>query len=265
MLTNRAHERILSLGCQRLIQLSSCSSTAICRSGYAPCVRNFAFLVLPATAAAMALWTGRIPFKLAVAAWCGIILIACMCRKPRLSRLQLWWVVAAFAMSMVGDYFLSSRKWHAHYFEAGIAAFFTAHLGFLRYALAHGRINTGALAVVLLVFVPYFVLGLSPAIENRTLWAAVLLYLLVSCIGLAAALGLKQPRPAKWLYFAGIALIVFSDTLISFGEFLHYRRLNFLILPTYYAAHIAITASILARPELSRIFGGPTDDNAPAG
>ncbi|MDH7502717.1 MAG: lysoplasmalogenase [Verrucomicrobiota bacterium] len=212
----------------------------------------------------MALWTGRIPFKLAVAGSCAIILFGCMCRGPWLSRLQLRWVVAAFAMSMAGDYFLSSRNGHAHYFEAGIAAFFAAHLGFLRYALAHGRTNTGALAAMLFVFVPYFVLGLSPAIESRTLWSAVLLYLLVSCIGLAAALGLKQPRPVKWLYVAGIALIVFSDTLISFGEFLHYRRFNFLILPTYYAAHLAITASILARPELRCIFTGPTDDNAPA-
>ncbi|MGC8991352.1 MAG: lysoplasmalogenase [Verrucomicrobiia bacterium] len=245
------------------IHLVACSSTADGTSGYFSAVERFAVLILPAVSAVIALWTGRIPFKLAVAASCGIILMACMSRRPRLARLQLWWVVAAFAMSMTGDYFLSSRKGHAHYFEAGIAAFFAAHLGFLRYALAHGRINTGALAAMLFVFVPYFVLGLSPAIESRTLWSAVLLYLLVSCIGLAAALGLKQPRPVKWLYAAGIALIVFSDTLISFGEFLHYRRFNFLILPTYYTAHLAITASMLARPELRCIFG-PTDDNAPA-
>lgn len=225
-------------------------------------MERFVVLILPVAAAVMALWTGRLPFKLAVAALCGIILMACVGRRPRLSGLQLWWVVAALAMSMVGDYFLSSRKGHAHFFEAGIAAFFAAHIGFLRYALAHGRISTGALTVILLTYVPYFVLGLAPAIESRTLWAAVLLYLLVSCVGLAAALGLKQPRPVKWLYVAGIALIVFSDTLISFGEFLHYRRLSFLILPTYYAAHIAITASILARPELLGIFSSSASDPA---
>lgn len=227
-------------------------------------MERFVVLILPAAVAVMALWTGRLPFKLAVAASCGIILMACVVRRPRLSGLQLWWVVAALAMSMVGDYFLSSRKGHAHFFEAGIAAFFAAHLGFLRYALAHGRISIGALAVMLLAFVPYFLLGLAPAIESRTLWTAVLVYLLVSCVGLAAALGLNQPRPVKWLYLAGIALIVFSDTLISFGEFLRYRRLNFLILPTYYAAHLAITASILARPELRGTFSRTTNDPAPA-
>ena len=225
-------------------------------------MERFVVLILPVAAAVMALWTGRLPFKLAVAASCAIILIACVACRPGLSGLKLWWVIAALAMSMVGDYFLSSRKGHVHFFEAGIAAFFAAHLGFLLYALAHGRISTSALTVMLLVFVPYFVLGLAPAIESGTLWAAVLMYMVVSCFGLAAAFGLKQPLSVKCLYVAGIGLIVFSDTLISFGEFLHYRRLNFLILPTYYAAHVAITASILARPELRGIFSSSASDPA---
>jgi hypothetical protein len=46
---------------------------------------------------------------------------------------------------------------------------------------------------------------------------------------------------------AGIVLVVFSDTIISFKEFLDYDGLNWLILPTYYLAHLAITLSILIR------------------
>jgi hypothetical protein len=38
-----------------------------------------------------------------------------------------------------------------------------------------------------------------------------------------------------------------SDTIISFNEFLGYRELNSLILPTYYLAHLTITTSLLLR------------------
>jgi uncharacterized membrane protein YhhN len=150
-------------------------------------------------------------------------------------------------MSMVGDYFLSSRKGHGHYFEAGIAGFFVAHLGYLSYALLNGRLHRLALAILLLVFAPYFVLALSPVIGSRVLWGAVLLYLLISCVSLAAAVGLKQPALAKGFYVTGIGLVVLSDTIISFNEFLGYRELNSLILPTYYLAHLTITTSLLLR------------------
>lgn len=153
---------------------------------------------------------------------------------------------------MVGDYFLSSRRGHAHYFEAGIAAFFVAHLGYLRYSLLNGGLQRFALTILLVVFVPYFGLVLSPAIHGGVLWVAVLLYLLISCVGLAAAAGQKQPSRVKGFYLAGIGLVVFSDTIISFNEFLHYRALNAWILPTYYLAHLTITTSILLRPDLRK-------------
>jgi hypothetical protein len=76
---------------------------------------------------------------------------------------------------------------------------------------------------------------------------AVLGYLLISCVALAAAIGLRQPGVVKSLYVAGIVLVVISDTIISFKEFLDYHDLNGLILPTYYLAHLAITLSILIR------------------
>jgi len=171
-------------------------------------------------------------------------------RCPAGRRREIWAVVAAFSMSMVGDYFLSSRSGHTHYFEAGIAAFFVAHLGYLRYSLLNGALHRVALVVLMLVFVPYFGLALAPAIQGGVLWIAVLFYLLISCIGLAAAVGLKQSSVLKGSYIAGIGLVVFSDTIISFSEFLHYRALNAWILPTYYLAHLTITTSILLRPDL---------------
>jgi uncharacterized membrane protein YhhN len=207
----------------------------------------FALLAVPALVAIMALVTGLLPFKLGVPGLCALILAACFLRTASLPRREVWAVIAAFGMSMVGDYFLSNRKGHAQYFEAGIAGFFVAHLGYLSYALFNGRPHRLALAVLLVVFVPYFIFSLSPAIGSRVLWVAVLLYLLISCISLAAAVGIKQPALVKGFYVAGIGLVVLSDTFISFNEFLHYRALNGLILPTYYLAHLTITTSLLLR------------------
>lgn len=62
---------------------------------------------------------------------------------------------------------------------------------------------------------------------------------------LAAAAGLRIPAAPRRAYLTGMALLVFSDTLISFSEFLHVRTFNGLILPTYYAAHLAVSWAAL--------------------
>jgi hypothetical protein len=49
----------------------------------------------------------------------------------------------------------------------------------------------------------------------------------------------------KWGYVLGIVLILFSDTLIAFREFMAYGKWDFLVLPTYYLAHIVITWALL--------------------
>ncbi|MCC6820902.1 MAG: lysoplasmalogenase [Verrucomicrobia subdivision 3 bacterium] len=212
-------------------------------------MRWLAFLLVPALFAGLALSTGALPFKLGVPGLCALLLLGMLPRSPEGRRRELWSVIAAFGMSMVGDYFLSSRRGHVHYFEVGIAAFFVAHLGYLRYSLLNGRLHRLALVVLTVVFLPYFALALAPAIHGGALWVAVLLYLLISCIGLAAAVGLKSPAGAKGFYVAGIGLVVASDTIISFNEFLHWRALNGWILPTYYLAQLAITTSILLRSD----------------
>ena len=66
---------------------------------------------------------------------------------------------------------------------------------------------------------------------------------------------MRLPAALKWAYLAGIALIVFSDTLISFKEFLRYRRFDFLILPTYYLAHLCVTWAAIAMPRPADVRG----------
>ena len=73
-----------------------------------------------------------------------------------------------------------------------------------------------------------------------------LFYLLVSCTSLAATLGQHLPGLPKAWYVVGIALILLSDTFISFNESLGYRRFNWLVLPTSYLAQISVTVSVLS-------------------
>jgi uncharacterized membrane protein YhhN len=210
-------------------------------------VNRFALLIVPALTAVFALRTGFVPFKLGVPGACGLILWLELRRLPPESRRELWAVIWAFGMSMIGDWFLSNRNGREHFFEAGIGAFFLAHLGYAGYALMNGRLHRPGLMVLLLVFVPYYGFWLAPAIDGVVLNGSVLLYLLISCVALAAAIGLSQAAWVKGLYVAGIGLVVFSDTIISFKEFLNYDGLNGLILPTYYLAHLCVTLSILIR------------------
>lgn len=202
-----------------------------------------AFLILPACLAIAADQTDYLPFKMGVPLVCAALLLTSFRRKLK-QRAGIWFVIAAFVFSAVGDYFLSNKSGNESYFVIGIAAFFVAHLGYLGFCLVHGRLHRIALAVLFAGYLPYFLFFLRPAIDEPILLAAVLLYLLISCVVLAAALGLKLSPAAKWLYVFGILMIVVSDTFISFNEFLKYRAFNNWILPTYYLAHLTVTASI---------------------
>jgi len=82
-------------------------------------------------------------------------------------------------------------------------------------------------------------------IGSPVLTVAVLFYLLISCISFAAATGIRFPSFPKWLFITGISLILFSDTIIAFKEFVGYHDLNFLILPTYYLSHILMAWALI--------------------
>ncbi len=201
-------------------------------------------LALPVCLAVIANQTGYLPFKLGVPLVCAFLLLVHF-RENMQQRLDVWCVIGAFVFSAIGDYFLSNRRGHESFFIFGIAAFFVAHLGYLGFSLRNGRLHRTALCVLLAGYLPYFILALRPAITDPILFVAVLLYLLVSCVGLAAAAGLRLRPTGKWLYVFGILMVVVSDTFISFSEFLKYHALNDWILPTYYLAHLAVTASVV--------------------
>lgn len=203
-------------------------------------------LLVPTAVAIAANQTDYLPFKMAVPSLCALILLWAYQGMPTY-RLDVAAVVLAFVFSAVGDYFLSNKGGNEWYFVVGIGMYFIAHLGYLAYAWRNGRIHRIVLGVLLLGYLVYYFVSLNPAIGDPVLSGAVLLYLLVSCLALAVAAGITLPGEQKWLYVVGIALIVLSDTAISFNEFLDYRALNWLILPTYYLAHLTVSLSLLLR------------------
>ena len=203
-------------------------------------------LVIPVVLGVVATTQGYLPAKLGVPGVCALILIAFFGPRLRVRR-DVWYVIAAFGFSMVGDTFLSNKGEDEMMFVYGIAGFFFAHLGYLGYALANGKVHRPTLVVLAAGYVPFFIWSLNPAIDDPVLSGAVLVYLLVSVLVLATALGLQLTDVPKWTYVAGITSIVVSDTFIAFNEFLDITTFNDWILPTYYFAHIIITFGILNR------------------
>lgn len=185
-------------------------------------------------------------YKAAVTLSCLLIIFLSL--KERITQLSnTWYIILAFVFSIIGDWFLSNKGDSFLMFAAGIGLYFLAHAGYLVYALKNGTLHQVFTGIVLLVYLVFFILVLWPAIEEPVLLAAVLIYLLISCISVGAAVGIRASANEKWSFIAGIILILFSDTIISFKEFTAYQELNYLILPTYYAAHLLITFALVKK------------------
>jgi hypothetical protein len=202
---------------------------------------TYYLLAIPVIFSALALMYHDFLFKAGVTGSC--ILIVFMLGKT-ISR-DNWVIILAFLFSIAGDWFLSHRHGQTGRFIMGIVFFFIAHAWFLRYALLKGRLHYVFTALLLVGYLAFFAWVLYPAIPGLWLLASVLAYLLISCLSLGAALGMNAAPPAKWLYVFGISMIVFSDTIIALREFVGQEQLSFLILPTYYLAHISITLSLM--------------------
>lgn len=211
----------------------------------------FLLLIAPTVFAILALNHYGFFFKSGTAgSGIAILLLLYFSKLPKAK--DILFLMSAFLFSIVGDWFLSNKNGNANMFVYGIGFYFLAHLGYLFYALLNGRMNRIFTSVLLTLFLLFFVLVLYPSIDNQVLMYAALIYLVISCLSLGFAVGLRSEGIEKWTYVFGIFLILFSDTIIAFKEFVGYRDLDFLILPTYYLAHILIIFSLIKRklPEL---------------
>jgi hypothetical protein len=201
-----------------------------------------------------------IPFisSICAAAGCGFFYRACvsvscavivrLTSKSATDR-STWWVIAALLISAAADWFMVHSNRNPAYFLYGVGLFFTAHTGFLLFCLQNGRIHRYLLLTLLAGYLTFFFVMLRPAIADSLLLTAVLAYLLISCFSLAAAAGLRLAPVVRWCFTAGIALLVFSDTIIALRVFAGYRGMAFLILiqPAYFASQMMITLALMKR------------------
>ena len=181
----------------------------------------------------------------------GIIILSALNLNKGKSSKDIWMIVGAFLFSIAGDWFLSHSNEDPIMFSKGIALFFFAHIGYLSFALFNGKIKWLSTSILLAIFLIYFFVLLYPTFNDSVLMMASLIYLFISCLSFGASLGIKGDNIVKWTYIFGIFLVLFSDTIISITDFLGYKSLGFLILPTYYLAHIVITFSLIRKINLS--------------
>ena len=211
-----------------------------------PFKKAYLTLLIPLVLAILAVSGYGFFFKAAVPGSCALILLF-LYQKQLKAMPDIWFVIAAFLFSIAGDWFLSNKGDSFMMFSAGIGLYLLAHVGYLWFALRNGRMAKLFTIVLLAGYLLFFFVKLYPALDDTVLLLAVLLYLLISCFSLGAAFGIKLPPIVKWSYFAGVTLVLLSDTIIALNEFTSYSALNFLILPTYYAAHMSITYALIKR------------------
>ncbi len=187
-------------------------------------------------------------FRAAVSASCAGILW--LFPDKTIGRSVLW-IIAALLVSIGGDWFMSHIGNIPVRFIYGICLFFVAHMGFLYFCLKNGHVDWQVLLTVLAGYLVFFFVMLFPAIAQTPLLIAVLMYLLISCFTLSAAVGSTLPGKTRWGFTLGIALLVFSDTIIALKVFAGHHELDFLILPTYFASHIMITFALMRKAAVS--------------
>lgn len=193
--------------------------------------------------AGLAFSTGEFLFK-SGSAGIGILVMLVLMAPGGFKRADLWMVAGAFLYSIIGDYFLSHRDGSGMMFVFGIGFFFLAHLGYLGYAIYHGRLHWPVTLLFCGGYLVFFFTSLYGGISDPVLMWSALAYLFVSCFSMGAAWGIVPKGLSRNLFVGGIALILFSDTLIAFREFMAYTDWDFLILPTYYLAHILVTLAV---------------------
>ncbi len=212
---------------------------------------SYLLIPIPLAFSFFAVRKGYYPLKAAVTLSCMAIILIHSRLAPFADNAY-FQVLIAFAFSVGGDFLLSNRAdgggEKPNWFVYGIGLFFMAHVFYLAYVIAYARFSILPLVLLIASFLVYYLLRLLPRLQDRPMRIAVFLYLVISCFSLALALGYEAPLWNKAFLVAGIGLIVFSDTCIAESNFVGLEFLDFLILPTYYAAHIAITLSLLGAP-----------------
>lgn len=164
------------------------------------------------------------------------------------------WITAAFLVSVVGDWFMnhSGGKDGDRMLLCGIGGFFFAHVCFLLAGIR--KIRAEEFDPFWLIPCAFFAAGytvflvkkLFPALDGRIMKAAVSAYVGISLSVITVSLLSSAAPLPKFLFAAGIAMILFSDTLIALSRFLKIKKVGRAVCPTYFACHILVAASVFA-------------------
>ncbi len=206
----------------------------------------YVLLIVTVIISVIAVKTNKLIFKIGVTFLCSLMTLWLYFIQN--VHAYVFFIIAAFLSSMVGDYFLSNKGRNKNNYTYGIAGYFAAHAGYLAFAAIYGGFDFIAVAALIMLtagYTIYFILRVKKEISNSILLAAVFFYTIISCICMSLSLNTDFLRATKGFYALGIMMILISDTLIAESDFCSNRRFSRFILPTYYFAQISITVSIL--------------------
>lgn len=211
-------------------------------------------MIVPIAFAMMGIRTGKYKFTfLTLAANLAILISLSAVNAPRPPLLladtppQL---LLAVALSIAGDYFMGHKSSpNDPKYLAGIVSFFAAHGCYLWYVLSRFTPTwqvfclAGALISGYAVYIARRILPHVPGVPMKL---GVAMYAMISAAVLGLSLGFTSGMPEKVLFISAIACLVFSDTMIAEADFAGNKRVGFLIMPTYFACHILLVASVIA-------------------
>ena len=148
---------------------------------------------------------------------------------------------AGLMASVVGDWFLAHTGGKPELYACGVGGFLVGHILFILHAAQRIHFSAAALVVTVVLAVVYGIYMVRRVLPGtpELLKLPLVLYALASLTGLCFAM-----MTGSILYIIGIAMLVFSDTMIAEDDFAGNHRVKGLVLPTYYLCHILITFSI---------------------
>ena len=208
-------------------------------------VLSVVFLILAVVFAVLHYLKGKYPFSAMVTLSCAAICF--LWADPR--------ILAAYLFSVVGDWFMahSGGKKGDRRLLGGILFFFLAHVCFLSFAIYRTAPLSGTklfwlipAGLLIAGYAVFLFKKLFPSIKDKALRIAAAAYTGISLAVLTASLLSSASPLPKWLFCAGIGMIMFSDTLIAVSRFLGTKGVGKYICPTYFACHILVALSVLA-------------------
>ncbi len=187
--------------------------------------------------------TGKYMYSACISLLCG-----CTVALAGGSRTRML-LAAGLFVSVVADWFLAHQGGRPNFFLYGVAGFLVAHClfgGYAAFRYSFGMPQLIVICALLAAYCLYLGIRVMPGVADG-LKVPITAYMLVSIASLYLAVSMNASAFEKVLYAAGIASILFSDTMIAENIFVGVKPAAKLVHPTYYLCHWLIALSALIR------------------